>query len=220
MTSLKVLFIAKENDAYAEKAMAFLSSLYPSAISVTGMRGSELPAAIANWKGDLLISYLSPWIIPAEVLENAQLASINFHPGSPAYPGIGCTNFALYNNEKQFGITCHHMLPKVDTGNIIAVSYFPIEQNDSVWTLTQRCYSAISELFVKVISELHESGKFAVSPEKWQRVAYRRVELNALCKITNDMSEEEVNRRIRATTFPNMPGAYIELYGHKFNYTA
>ena len=31
-----------------------------------------------------------------------------------------------------------------------------------------------------------------------------------LCMIKRDMSEEEVGRRIRATTYPGMPGAYWE----------
>ena len=215
---MKVLFIAKENDAFAEKAMAYIQANYPNYTCVTGKRGTALPPQIADWKGDILISYLSPWIIPAAVLENASLAAINFHPGSPAYPGIGCTNFALYNNEKQFGITCHHMLAKVDTGSIIAVSYFPIADNDSVWTLTQRCYEAIAALFLVVMEELKASGKFPISNEKWMREAYRRSELNELCKISPDMSEAEVSRRIKATTFPNMPGAFIKLHGYTFNY--
>jgi hypothetical protein len=32
------------------------------------------------------------------------------------------------------------------------------------------------------------------------------------------MSEEEVKRRVKATQFPGMPGAYIKLYNYKFEY--
>ena len=215
---MKVLLIAKEGDKYGIQAGEFITSNFPGSTVILGKRGAPFPEAFQNWEGDLIISYLSPWIIPQFLLEKAKFASINFHPGSPAYPGIGCTNFALYNNEKEFGITCHHMLKKVDTGSIIEVSRFPILENDSVWTLTQRCYAAISALFFKVMNELMKSGKLPESKETWQREAYKRVELNALCKITLDMDEAEVNRRIRATTYPNMPGAYLELYGNRFNF--
>ncbi len=216
---MKVLFIAKENDDYGRKAGAYILKQYPDSVLVFGKRGEPMPEAVNNWQGDLIISYLSPWIIPPNLLEKAAFASINFHPGSPDYPGIGCTNFALYNQEKEFGITCHHMLKKVDTGNIIAVSRFPIHENDSVWTLTQRCYSAISELFLTVMNDLKDRGVFMESSENWTREAYRRKELNELCRISPEMSEEEINKRIRATTFPNMPGAFIELYGKRFIFT-
>jgi methionyl-tRNA formyltransferase len=217
---MKVLFIAKESDIYGAKAAEYIQTNYTDALIVIGKRGEPAPSLFSSWKGDLIISYLSPWIIPQDLLERASFASINFHPGSPDYPGIGCTNFALYNGEKEFGITCHHMLPKVDTGTIIAVSRFPIEEQDSVWTLTQRCYVAIFELFIQVMNELKVNGNFAKSGENWTRVAYKRKELNELCRITLDMDEQEVIRRIRATTFPNMPGAFIELYGKRFNYSA
>ena len=44
----------------------------------------------------------------------------------------------------------------------------------------------------------------------------KRKELNALCEITPDMDEQEIKRRIRATSFPGMPGAYVILCGEKF----
>lgn len=215
---MKVLLIAKEGDTYGMQAGEFIQANFPGSTVLLGKRGESIPELFHTWQGDLIISYLSPWIIPQFLLEKAKFASINFHPGSPSYPGIGCTNFALYNNEKEFGITCHHMLKKVDTGTIIEVSRFPILETDSVWTLTQRCYAAIAALFFKVMNELKMSGQFPVSNETWQREAYKRVELNALCKITVDMDEAEVKRRIRATTYPNMPGAYIELFGNRFNF--
>ncbi len=65
-----------------------------------------------------IISFVSPWIIPENLLNSAQKAAINFHPGPPDYPGTGCYNFALYEGTKKYGVTAHHMEKKVDTGNI------------------------------------------------------------------------------------------------------
>jgi len=74
----------------------------------------------------LLISYISPWIVPNKVLSNTIKWNINFHPGPPEYPGIGCFNYAIYDSAKQFGATAHIMKPKVDTGEIIGVNRFPM----------------------------------------------------------------------------------------------
>ncbi len=79
-----------------------------------------------SWQGDYIISYLSRWVVPAELLERARRAAVNFHPASPDYPGIGCNNFALYENAAEYGVTCHHMAPRVDSGEIIAVRRFPV----------------------------------------------------------------------------------------------
>ena len=32
------------------------------------------------------------------LLKKAKKSAVNFHPASPDYPGIGCNNFALYDN--------------------------------------------------------------------------------------------------------------------------
>ena len=150
------------------------------------------------------------------MLERASVAAINFHPGPPEYPGIGCTNFAIYNQVSVFGITCHHMNAKVDTGDIIAVKRFPIFKTDSVYSLSQRCYSHILTLFYDIISGILEDKPLSKAEETWQRKPYKRKELNELCEIRPDMSAEEVKKRIQSTSFPGMPGAYVEIGGYKF----
>ncbi|RZB34649.1 MAG: hypothetical protein SRB1_00417 [Desulfobacteraceae bacterium Eth-SRB1] len=183
-----------------------------------GKRGDKLPEDIGWWKGDYIISYLSPWIIPEYLLNRANKASINFHPGPPEYPGIGCTNFAIYHGENTFGITCHHMNPKVDTGQLITVKRFPLFTSDTVFSLTQRCYSYILTTFYDTMSLIHENKDLPVSNENWKRKAYTKKELNDLCKVTTDMTISEVKKRIKAVTFPNAPGAVIQIGDIQFTY--
>jgi len=168
-----------------------------------------------------LISYIGPWVIGKNLLDITTLAAINFHPGPPEYPGIGCTNFALYHGAKQFGITVHHMEPKVDSGEIIMVKRFPVAPSDTVWTLSQKCYAYIFAAFCELLPLFKECSDFrGMSNEVWRRKPYTRKELDALCEITEDMSDEEVKRRVRATTYPDMPGAYIKKGGYKFEFTS
>lgn len=214
---MKILFICKENDFYAQRAIEFLEANFDAPIIVKGKRGDKMPKLFKNWQGDLVISYLSPWIIPQFLLSKAGLAAINFHPGPPSYPGIGCTNFAIYNGETEFGITCHHMLAKVDTGAIIEVRYFPLFDTDTVWTLTQRCYTEILKLFYDLLSLLKSGKSLPQSEEKWLRKPYTRKELNQLCEINLQMSEAEALRRIKATTY-DKAWAYVKIGGKTFKY--
>lgn len=150
------------------------------------------------------------------MLARAKVAAINFHPGPPEYPGIGCTNFAIYNQESTFGITCHYMAAKVDTGEIIVVRRFPLFKTDSVYSLTQRCYAYVLTLFYEIVSSILEGNPLPKSEETWQRKPYKRKELNELCQISPNMNSEEIKKRIHATSFPGMPGAYVEIEGYKF----
>ena len=56
------------------------------------------------------------------------------------------------------------------------------------------------------------------SSETWKRIPFKRSELEELATIKPDMSEEEINNKIRATYYPGKPAPYIELHGHKFEY--
>ena len=123
---LRILFIGKADDLFSRQAAEFILTHYPSAKIIYSARQQPFPQELLSWKGDLIISYLSQWIIPQILLQRAAIAAINFHPGPPEYPGIGCTNFAIYNGADEFGVTCHHMVSKVDTGDIIAVKRFPV----------------------------------------------------------------------------------------------
>ena len=85
-----------------------------------------------------------------------------------------------------------------------------------MYSLSQRCYSHILTLFYDIISGILEDKPLSKAEETWQRKPYKRKELNELCEIRPDMSAEEVKKRIQSTSFPGMPGAYVEIGGYKF----
>ncbi|MFC1521687.1 formyltransferase family protein [Elusimicrobiota bacterium] len=201
-----------------DRSVSFLQEQCPNVQVVYGDPGDRFPEQCLEWSGDFIVSYISPWIIPLEMLGKARIDTVNFHPGPPEYPGIGCTNFALYHGEEMFGVTAHRMEARVDTGDICEVLRFPICADDSAYSLTERCYLHIEQLFRSVISHIADVGHLPFCGEKWRRKPYKRAELNALCRITADMSSDEVKRRVRATAYPDMPGPFMDLYGHRFEY--
>ncbi len=216
---MKVLFISKDReDPYIQSASAFVQKSFPDTSIILVKPGQSITNEVLSWQGDLLLSYLCPWVLPDTLLTNARYAAINFHPATPDYPGTGCTNFAIYNGEKEYGVMCHHMVPSVDSGKVIAVRRFPVLENDSVYSLTQRCYAYMLELFYDIVSDILHNKPLPVSNERWTRKPYRRTELNALKKLELDMPLDEIKRRVRATTYPGTPSAYFEIDGMRFEY--
>lgn len=215
MTASLLLF-GKADDPHCEEAVASVRRHFHDPQIHLTRRGDPWPDRFDDWRGDFIVSYLSPLIIPQSLLNRASRAAINFHPGPPEYPGIGCTNFAIYDGREEFGVTCHHMAARVDTGPIIAVRRFPLHSDDSVRALTQRCYTSILALFYEIMAVVVAGTPLPQSDEFWQRQPYRRHELDALCRITPDMPVDEVARRVRAVTFPGAPGAFMEIHGYRF----
>lgn len=217
MTS--VLFISKRReDIYRDKALEFLQQVFPDTTVVFGLAGEPRPKIFDEWQGDYVISYLCPWVLRPGLLSRAKVAAINFHPAPPEYPGTGCTNFALYNQETSYGVVCHHMAAGVDSGPMVAVKRFPILESDSVYSLTQRCYGFMLALFYEIVGLMAEGQPLPVSEEMWTRQPYRLKDLDALKVITPDMPKEEIERRIRAVTYPGYLGAHLVLHGLIFEY--
>lgn len=212
---MKILFLGKENDEHVNKALEFCQSNFDDIKFYLGKWGEKLPKELDTWEGDYIISYLSRWIIPERILIKAKMAAINFHPASPDYPGFGCNNFALYEDAKEYGATCHHMRPHVDTGAIIAVKRFPVFPTDTVATLLSRTYTHQLSLFYDIAGYIVDEKDLPVSSEKWSRTPFSRKDFNALERITPDMSKEEITKRIRATTFDKWAPT-IELHGFIF----
>lgn len=213
---LRVLFLSKNRNEYADRAAAFIRQHFRDPLIFSGDRTTPLPAEVLNWKGDLLISFISSWVFPQSLLDNAEYAAINFHPGSPEYPGTGCTNFAIYNGATEYGVTCHHMKATVDSGDIIAVKRFPLMPQDTVYDVTQKCYALIGEMFYEVMDCILQGRALPVSAENWKRKPYTRRQLNELCEIKPGMSEEEIEKRIKATTYGNEIWAHVKIGNRKF----
>jgi len=214
-SNLSILFLGKKGDRHCQKALDFCLQNFHQVDAYMAEWGEKRPDIFNVWEGDLIISYLSRWIIPESLISRAQLAAINFHPAPPNYPGIGCINFALYDETSSYGATCHHMKPAVDTGGIITVNRISIQSSDTVDSLLQRTYDTMFTVFNEVLENVLKGTPLPKSNEQWAGKARTRIELNNLSKITPQMSNNEVAKRVRATTFgPWKP--VVEIGGYIF----
>lgn len=207
-----IILLAKEDRFSAQAATVTRLLFGGDALIFTGKVGDSLPEAVAAARPRVLLSFLSPWIVPQDLLDRSGLA-LNFHPGSTDYPGIGCYNFALYEEAQTFGAVCHHMLARVDSGAVVEERLFPVLASDSVESLKFRTMVTMCAMFHDVVSLIAIGAELPLAPRQWTRRAFTRREMEALKRIEPDMAEAEVKRRLRACTYPGYPGAYVELGG-------
>jgi methionyl-tRNA formyltransferase len=192
-----VLFLGKASDSRVARAVEFCRHNFATVGVYLGTWDDSLPEAAASWSGDLIISYLARWIVPSGLLGRAS-AAINFHPGPPEYPGYGCNNFAIYESAREYGVTCHHMAPRVDTGAIIEVTRFPVLPADNAGTLLARAYDVQLALFHRIVGLIARDETLPASAETWTRKPFTRAQFGELGRLTPDMTEQEIARRKRA----------------------
>jgi methionyl-tRNA formyltransferase len=74
--------------------------------------------------GDVLLCIFGS-IVPKETLSKFRKA-YNFHPGPITHPGRDPHHWAIYENQKWFGVTLHEMAEGVDEGAVIRTDPFLI----------------------------------------------------------------------------------------------
>ncbi len=111
------------------------------------------------------------------------------------------------------------MNASVDSGKIIAVKRFDIKKEDTVYSITQYCYKLIEEMFYEIMQGLLDGKQFPRSDETWKRKPFTRKQLDELCTIKPEMTEEEIRLRIKATTYKT-PWAFTRIGDHVFKLQA
>lgn len=195
----RLLLLASQG-AEADRIAAMCRAAFGEVTAHHGDWGQPLPPELHDWSGDVILSYCSRWLVPQWLLDRASIA-LNFHPAPPEYPGIGGLNWALYENRPDFGVTCHHMVRKVDGGPIVEVRRFPVLPEDDVPALFDRAHHALEAMAGDAIGRLATGWDAPANGEEWSVSTRTRVELDAMMDVPAGASDAEMARRRRAFEF-------------------
>jgi hypothetical protein len=212
ISSLRVTFIGKRGDGHSEEALEFCRRHCGSVRAYMAAWGEPYPAMESS---DLLLSYMSRWIVKPTDLRKFGIA-ISFHPATPDYPGFGCASFAIHQGATEFGVTCHHMDERIDSGPIILVKRFPIFPNDNVASLLRRTYDYQLATFYDVLARLNSPEPLPrAQDERWRTTRYTRTDFERLRRIGADASVEEIAKIVRATAYDSYAPTIV-LHGYSF----
>ena len=221
---MKVLFFGRKRDEYTYKCISHLKGLgFEVDQILSNYRGEKLPEDLGWIKYDYIFCYRSYFILPKVILDNCKYCSINFHPGSPYYPGSGGVNLSLLNNDSEFGVTVHVMDEKVDSGQIIEYRKFKIYDTDNLESLLDRTHNYLFTLFIEFTTDLREQGytfiqqKIDTNTSTWSKKSTFIKEIDELQIINQDISKSEFFKRLRSINHPDHP-LEIRIHNHKFIY--
>jgi methionyl-tRNA formyltransferase len=220
MLNYRILFFGKFNDKYSRKFLKILKKNFKYVKVIWNLKRNK--KIKINLKIDYIFCFRSHFILNKKIISKAKIHAINFHPGPPAYRGIGCVNFSLLNNDKKYGATVHLINEKIDNGKILLVSKFKILKNDDILSLLRRTYNVQLKQLRFVIKSIKLYGgqlDFLVKKNKvkWSKKLYTRNELNKLYHINNKISKKKVETLLRATVTEHFK-PFVKIGNAKFFY--
>lgn len=166
---------------------------------------------------DLLITFTYSLKLDIDIINRAKLA-INFHPAPlPDYRGCGTTSHGILNRENKWEVTCHHLDKELDTGKIIAVRKFRIDE-DTFYTgmkLSEYAWEVCYDLLQEVVDKYVAGERLESIPQSGGHY-YSKKYLEELKEIKPDDGAEVIERKIRAFWYPPFEGAYVMIGGKKF----
>jgi len=120
---------------------------------------------IAKYKCNLFVSMSFNQIFNKEVFNLPDLKTINCHAGKlPFYRGRSILNWAIINDEKDFGITVHYVDEGIDTGGIILQKLYPITDSDDYSTLLKVAHKECAKVLYSAIN-LIKNQNFIVTKQ-------------------------------------------------------
>lgn len=106
-----------------------------------------------SFETDLAISMSFNQIIRPELREIYPKGFINVHAGKlPNYRGRNILNWALINDEKEIGVTCHYIDDGIDTGDIIHQECFQLTDEDDYGTVLQKAFTTCPKVLFHSVS--------------------------------------------------------------------
>ena len=134
--------------------------------------GPGLALRLAGTDVDWVLSVANLSLVPDAVLALAGQGGVNFHDGPlPGYAGLNAPVWAILNGEPTHAVTWHLLTAGIDDGDVLARRDFPIEPDDTAFTLNTRCFAAGLDSFADVMSALEAGGH----PRQPQPVGPRRM---------------------------------------------
>jgi methionyl-tRNA formyltransferase len=162
---------------------------------------------------DVVVSFLYWNLIREPLLSLGRLGCLNFHPAPlPDYRGVGGYNVAILEGLPTWGVSCHFVDERFDTGDLVEVERFEIDtETETAFSLDLKSQERLAGLFERVM-ELALSGEPLPREPQGDGRYVTRAEFDELRVVRPG---DDLDRKLRAFWYPPWPGALLEVDGRR-----
>ena len=147
---------------------------------------------------DIFISILYDKILSKDFIQTREC--YNFHPAIlPNYAGVGTMTWSILNKETEHGITLHLIDEGIDTGDIIDVIKFSIDEDETAESLHKKTMKKMLGFFKNKLYIILNKNYKTYKQDFSKRKVYTYKDLDKLLNLSKYM---------RATYFPNKLNPY------------
>lgn len=175
----------------------------------------------------LIVSANNNFLFSARLLEKPNITVMNFHNALlPKFPGRNAPSWAIYEKERQTGITWHYVTKEIDAGNIIIQKQCEIGSDTKAYELAaelmELAWKGFRECFTEVVEEKVQA---LPQPAAANRRLYKSTEVPGNGEFSLTDSPTDIYRLLRAldygknSIFPSAEtfceGKKIKVLGYK-----
>ncbi len=153
---------------------------------------------------DILLNVHSLYVICPEVIDAVNFGAYNLHPGPlPKYAGLNAPSWAIYNQEKEHGVTLHQITKSIDTGDIVYEARFPITNSETGLSLSAKCVKHGLPLINKLINTVQDFPESItqIKQDLTLRTYYSGNTIPNQGKIQWDHPAEKIDAFVRACNY-------------------
>ena len=160
---------------------------------------------------DLVVSFLFWNRIREPLISLGRVGCLNFHPAPlPDFRGLGGYNVAILEGLPEWGVSCHFVDERFDTGDLVDVERFPVDpETETAFSLDLTSQERLLWQFQRVMERALAGEELPRTPQGEGRYVSRE-ELEALRRVNPG---DDVGRKLRAFWYPPWPGAVVEVAG-------
>ncbi|AXY25596.1 methionyl-tRNA formyltransferase [Suicoccus acidiformans] len=158
---------------------------------------------------DLIVTAAYGQFIPSRLIEAPGYSAINVHASLlPKYRGGAPIQYAVWNGDKETGISLIYMTKQMDAGNILAQAATPILPSDDSGTLFERLADIGRDLLLETLPQLF-AGEVNAWAQAESDVVFSPTLTRAQEQIDWSQTATEIANHVRA--FRPAPGTYTRI---------
>ncbi len=174
----------------------------------------EAAQELKMYEPDLFVVASFGLIIPKWVLHIPSVGPLNIHPSLlPRYRGPSPIQWAIWNGEKETGITFIKMNEKMDEGDILYQERVAVGPEEDALALSERLAVRSGEVLPGFIAGLSQESMNRGIVQNGDEATYTPIVTKEMGKIDWSLGALEVTRQIRALA--GWPTAYTHLDGRQ-----
>jgi methionyl-tRNA formyltransferase len=206
--SLRLVVTEPRNDAAQSRLARFCEGAGVRLLQAGSVNAAAVLAAIAAEQPDFVFSIDNFQIFGEDLLRLPRVGCINFHNGAIArYRGVHAPSWAIFNDEREHGVTWHYMQRAVDAGAIAAEETIALTGRETALSLTLECIRVGVGTFERHLDRIL-AGHRTAAPDAAGARLYRRGDLPDAGVLSLRSTAAHIGRLLRATDFRPFPNPF------------